>query len=85
LEARVPGTDISVVQHPKDDLGASARVKDANGQVKSGQEAYAEGSEQVQRLADQGISGTQNGVSDIEKKPGLMDRVRSLKVTFSSP
>jgi hypothetical protein len=84
LEARIPGTDVSVAQHPKDDLGTSARFKDANGQVKSGQQVYAEGSQQVQRLAEQGVNGTQNGISDTEKKPGLLDRVRGMKVTFLS-
>jgi hypothetical protein len=84
LEARIPGTDVSVAQHPKDDLGTSARFKDANGQVKSGQQVYADGSQQVQRLAEQGVNGTQNGVSDTEKKPGLLDRVRGMKVTFLS-
>jgi len=48
----------------------------------TGQQAYKEGSEHVQRLAEQATNGVQNAVSDAEKKPGLMDKVRGLKVTF---
>ncbi|KAF7974468.1 hypothetical protein HWV62_12112 [Athelia sp. TMB] len=40
LEARVPGTDHTVTQHPKDDLGTGAMVKTADGQVMSGAQAY---------------------------------------------
>ena len=80
LEARIPGTDKSVTQHPNDDLGTGARLKDTNGHVKTGEQAYAEGSEQAKRLAQEGVTGVQNGISDVEKKPGLMDRVRGMKV-----
>jgi hypothetical protein len=80
LEARIPGTDKSVTQHPREELGTGATVKDSNGQVQSGGQAFAEGSEQAKRLAQQGVDGVQTGVSDLEKKPGFMDRVRGIKV-----
>lgn len=43
VEARVPGTDTRVSQHPHDDLGTGAQVKTGEGEVKSGDQAKSEG------------------------------------------
>jgi hypothetical protein len=50
LEARIPGTDHTVTQHPRHDLGTGATVKTANGEVKSGQQVYEEGAGKAQEL-----------------------------------
>jgi hypothetical protein len=80
LEARIPGTDTTVAQHPKDDLGSGARVKDANGEVKSGEQAYAEGTTEVRRMAQDGAKDAQNGLAEPDKKQGFMEKVRGMKV-----
>jgi hypothetical protein len=51
-EAQVPGMGHTVAQHPKDDLGAGAKVKTANGEVKSGQQMYQEGRSQAQGMKE---------------------------------
>ncbi|KZP14441.1 hypothetical protein FIBSPDRAFT_912787 [Athelia psychrophila] len=54
LEARVPGTDHTVSQHPKDALGTGATVKTSEGETLSGQEAYERGQNKAGELQAQG-------------------------------
>lgn len=42
VEARIPGTDTRVSQHPKDEFGQGATIKQANGEVKSGDQVAGE-------------------------------------------
>jgi len=50
LEARVPGTDTTVSQHPRDDPGAGTTVRTGDGQVRNGEQAVHEGRETAQNL-----------------------------------
>jgi len=59
LEARIPGTSMSVAHHPKDDdLGKAVKLKQENGKVMTGEEAFAEASNQAQTLKSKGASET---------------------------
>ncbi|CDO71185.1 hypothetical protein BN946_scf184845.g55 [Trametes cinnabarina] len=91
LEARIPGTDTTVVQHPREELGHGAKVKQGNGEVKSGAEAINE----AQQRKDEAIEpqrqkeDVNNAVGsdpipdnreDAEaKKSGLMGKLRGMK------
>ncbi|PCH41878.1 hypothetical protein WOLCODRAFT_137602 [Wolfiporia cocos MD-104 SS10] len=54
LEARMPGTDTTVSQHPKAELGHGATVKHGNGEVKNGAQAFSEGQQRKDELTDRG-------------------------------
>lgn len=54
LEARIPGTDTTVKQHPKDDLGHGATVEEGDGTVKSGSEAMEEGQQKKGNMINRG-------------------------------
>jgi|SRR5882762_255887 hypothetical protein len=85
-EAKVPGMGHTMAQHPKEDLGAGATVKTANGEVKSGQRMYEEGQSQPQGMKANGVGVAQEQIDDIPqygndsevKKIGLMDKVRGM-------
>ena len=64
-EAKV--LDHTVTQHPKDDLGAGATVKTANGEVKSGQQMYEEGQSQAQGVKANGVGAAQEQIDDIQQ------------------
>jgi hypothetical protein len=66
-EAKVPGVDHTVAQHPKDDLGTGATVKTANGEVKSGQQMYEEGRSQAQGVKANGVGAAQEQIDDIQQ------------------
>ena len=67
LEARVPGTDHTVTQHPKDDLGTGATVKTADGQVMSGAQAYEKGQSAAQEAQARGQSLAQDGINQAQE------------------
>ncbi|KZT00359.1 uncharacterized protein LAESUDRAFT_732384 [Laetiporus sulphureus 93-53] len=54
LEARIPGTETRVSQHPKDDLGQGATVKQGNGEIKSGAQAIDEVNARKDEFVDHG-------------------------------
>lgn len=67
LEARVPGTDHTVTQHPKDDLGTGATVKTADGQVMSGAQAYEKGQSAAQEAQARGQDLAQDGLQQAQE------------------
>ncbi|KAF7965517.1 hypothetical protein HWV62_43076, partial [Athelia sp. TMB] len=67
LEARVPGTDHTVTQHPKDDLGTGATVKTADGQVMSGAQAYEKGQSAAQEAQARGQDLAQDGLNQAQE------------------
>ncbi|KAI0777372.1 hypothetical protein BD413DRAFT_467001 [Trametes elegans] len=92
LEARIPGTDTTVTQHPHDELGHGATVKQGNGEVKSGAEAISE----AQQRKDEAIEKTKRQKEDLNntvggdpvpddradaeaKKSGLMGKLRGMR------
>jgi hypothetical protein len=93
VEAPIPRTSTCVSQHPKDDLGKGAKVKQGNGEVKSGEQAFAEGSQEAQKGKFRGedelnghidelqerVNGIQNGHEADAKKQNLMDKVRGMR------
>ncbi|TCD61093.1 hypothetical protein EIP91_009046 [Steccherinum ochraceum] len=52
LEARVPGTDTTVKQHPKDEPGTGATVEHGDGTVQSGAEAKEDASRKAGDMKD---------------------------------
>ncbi|KAH9941112.1 uncharacterized protein BXZ73DRAFT_42167 [Epithele typhae] len=99
LEARIPGTDTNIAQHPREELGQGARVRDANGQVRSGADVVDEaqvkvdqatGSAQVsQRQTEdlQEMVGDNVVPEDREdaelKKKGFMNKIRGVGAGLS--
>lgn len=94
LEARIPGTDATVTQHPKEPLGNGAKVKTTNGTVKSGDQAMREAGAQAEQLKAEGkakaaterddmaapADGIQEGGETTEiKKQSLMDKMRGYR------
>jgi hypothetical protein len=67
LEAQIPGTSTTVSQHPKDDLGKDAKVKQENGEVKTGEQAYAEGSNEVQKLKSKGEEEVNRQIDEVQE------------------
>ena len=53
LEARIPGTDTTVAQHPREELGHGAAVKQGNGEVKSGADAINEAQQRKDEAVEQ--------------------------------
>lgn len=68
LEARVPGTDHVVQQHPHNELGTGAQLKTSDGKVISGQEAYDKGQGMKQDL--QGTAQTAAQTGDVQGAAG---------------
>ncbi len=54
LEARIPGTGTTVAQHPREELGQGAKVKQENGEVRSGASAINEAQERANETIEQG-------------------------------
>ncbi|KAG5220001.1 hypothetical protein IMY05_C4702000500 [Salix suchowensis] len=94
LEARIPGTDATVAQHPKESLGSGAKVKSTDGTVKSGDQAMREAGAQAGQLKTEGkakaaaerddvtarANGIQEGGETAEaKKQTLMDKMRGYR------
>jgi len=93
LEARVPGTDHTVAQHPRNDLGTGAVVKSTNGEVKSGQQLYEEGTSKAQELKAQVQEEAQKHVGEVQeqangiregddqegRKKGLLEKVKGMR------
>ncbi|KAI0781790.1 hypothetical protein C8Q75DRAFT_790036 [Abortiporus biennis] len=95
LEARVPGTDTTVKQHPKEDIGRGATVVQGDGTEKSGDQVAQEGRQKRDELVDRGtearrqrddINDTVDGsvVPDNRdeaeaKKGGLMNKMRGVR------
>ncbi|KAI0336661.1 hypothetical protein GY45DRAFT_1376920 [Cubamyces sp. BRFM 1775] len=92
LEARIPGTDTTIAQHPREELGHGATVKQGNGEVKSGAEAINE----AQQRKDEAIERAKRQKEDVNnavggdpvpddradaeaKKSGLMGKIRGMR------
>ena len=67
LEAQIPGTSTTVTQHPKDDLGRGAKVKQENGDVKTGEQAFVEGSSEAKRLKSKGVDEMNRHVEEAQE------------------
>jgi hypothetical protein len=81
LEARIPGTDIMISQHPKDDLGTGSKITNAGGQAKSGEEAYRAARNQASQITNTKSNGQNSDEAD-DKRQGFVDKIRSVKVCF---
>ncbi|OJT01692.1 hypothetical protein TRAPUB_7748 [Trametes pubescens] len=92
LEARIPGTDTTVAQHPHEELGHGAKVTQGNGEVKSGAQAINETEARKDEIVDRAkieAEDTRNVVGgdpvpedrvDAEaKKSGLMNKIRGFR------
>jgi hypothetical protein len=67
LEGRIPGTETSVTQHPKDDAGKGATVKDSQGEVRSGEQAFAESSNAAQKLKSNGKEDINHQIEEVQE------------------
>ncbi|THH17056.1 hypothetical protein EUX98_g9201 [Antrodiella citrinella] len=65
LEVRVPGTDTTVKQHPKDEPGTGATVERGDGTVQSGAEAKDEAANKANELSGQASEEAQKQADDI--------------------
>ncbi|KAI0654930.1 hypothetical protein C8Q70DRAFT_924907 [Cubamyces menziesii] len=92
LEARIPGTDTTVAQHPREELGHGAAVKQGNGEVKSGADAINEAQQRKDEAVEQakrqkedvnnvvGGDPVPDDRADAEaKKSGLMGKLRGMR------
>ncbi|TFY64828.1 hypothetical protein EVJ58_g2365 [Rhodofomes roseus] len=92
VEARIPGTETRVAQHPKAEIGQGATVKQANGEVKSGDQAAREAQRKKDELKGETFrqkDDTLNAVGgdpvpgdagEAEvKKNGLMNKIRGVR------
>ncbi|EMD31027.1 hypothetical protein CERSUDRAFT_120157, partial [Gelatoporia subvermispora B] len=70
LEARIPGTDTAISQHPREPLGHGATVKQGNGEVKSGAEAMQEAQERKEELKERATAEAQNQKQDLNNVVG---------------
>ncbi|OBZ77928.1 hypothetical protein A0H81_01631 [Grifola frondosa] len=70
LEARVPGTDTTIAQHPHEEIGHGATVKHGNGEVKSGEQAINEGQQRKDELVDRGKMEAQRQKDDVHNRVG---------------
>jgi hypothetical protein len=50
LEAKLPGTDSAITQHPHDELGRGAVVESGDGNIGSGEEAVWDGPRQKEKI-----------------------------------
>ncbi|KIM73151.1 hypothetical protein PILCRDRAFT_15467 [Piloderma croceum F 1598] len=66
-EAKVPGMGHTIAQHPKEDLGAGATVKTANGEAKSGQRMYEEEQSRAQGMKANGVGVAQEQIYNIQQ------------------
>jgi hypothetical protein len=57
----------TIAPHPKEDLGAGATVKTANGEVKSRQQMYEEGQSQAQGIKENGVGAAQEQIDDVQQ------------------
>ncbi|TFK83404.1 hypothetical protein K466DRAFT_665853 [Polyporus arcularius HHB13444] len=95
LEARIPGTGTTVAQHPREELGQGAKVKQENGEVRSGASAINEAQERANETIEQGKTEAQRQKEDVNnivgdpvpdnreeadaKKSGLMNKIRGVR------
>jgi len=67
-EARIPGTGTTVAQHPREELGRGAAVKQEDGQVKSGDQAFNETQQRKDELQDRAGVEAQRQKEDIQQQ-----------------
>ncbi|KAI0674595.1 hypothetical protein C8Q78DRAFT_1117563 [Trametes maxima] len=90
LEARLPGTDTTIAQHPREELGHGAAIKQGNGEVNSGAEAISEAQQRKDEAVEQAKKDDVNNAiggdpipedsADAEaKKSGLLGKIRGVK------
>ncbi|KAH9943958.1 hypothetical protein B0H21DRAFT_779540 [Amylocystis lapponica] len=70
LEARIPGTNTTIAQHPREELGHGATVKQGNGEVKSGAQAINETQQAKDNLVQRGKSETQRQKNEFSDAVG---------------
>ncbi|KAI0707522.1 hypothetical protein C8T65DRAFT_216076 [Cerioporus squamosus] len=70
LEARIPGTGTTVAQHPREELGHGAKVKQENGEVKSGASAINEAQQRANETIEQGRTEAQRQKEDVNNIVG---------------
>jgi hypothetical protein len=56
-----------VTQHPKDDAGKGAKVKDSQGKVRSGEQAYAESSNEAQKLGTNSKEDINHQIEEVQE------------------
>ncbi|TFK47462.1 hypothetical protein OE88DRAFT_1636556 [Heliocybe sulcata] len=98
LEAKVPGMDATIKQHPREELGTGATVN-VNGEERSGDDVYREGQGRMQELRERApdeagrqVDDLQNQVNEASedteeakaKKQGLVERMRGMRDNFSN-
>ena len=64
FEVKMPGTNIVVVQHLREELGI---VKDENGKVESGEQMYQEGQSQTEEMQEQGVGVAQEQMDVLQQ------------------
>ncbi|KAI0360398.1 hypothetical protein OH77DRAFT_678973 [Trametes cingulata] len=70
LEARIPGTDTTIAQHPREELGHGAKVKQGNGEVKSGAEAINEAQQRKDEAIEKTKAETQRQKEELKDAAG---------------
>ncbi|KAI8986640.1 hypothetical protein BD414DRAFT_486634 [Trametes punicea] len=70
LEARIPGTDTTIAQHPREELGHGAKVKQGNGEVKSGAEAISEAQQRKDEAIEKAKDEAQRQKEDVSNAVG---------------
>ncbi|RPD56928.1 hypothetical protein L226DRAFT_573722 [Lentinus tigrinus ALCF2SS1-7] len=70
LEARIPGTDTTVAQHPREELGHGAKVTKENGEVTSGASAINETQQRTNETIEQGKMEAQRQKEDVNNVVG---------------
>lgn len=64
LDVKLPGTGITISQHPKHDLGTGTTVKTQNGDVKSAQQVYEGRQRRALGTKEQGQDAAQELMDD---------------------
>jgi len=73
LEAQIPGTDTTVTQHPREEIGTGAKVTHGDGTVRSGadvrDEAYAKKDEFAERAQDEAMTHKEDTLNRVGGDP----------------
>lgn len=84
LQARLPGTDVSVTQHPKDNVGSGTQVTSTNGQTTTADQVLDRAHDETHRKIDQ-LEDEADAVQDTTpegkaKKQSILQRVKVMRV-----
>jgi hypothetical protein len=59
--------ETTVTQHPKDDAGRGAKIKDSQGEVRPGEQAFAESSNKAQKLKPNGKEDINHQIEEVQE------------------